>query len=466
MAAEIDRIANAAAFNGVKLLDGSLNGINNGQGLKIHFGTGNSPDADYYYIKTQDTRATSSTGLRIGGDGTNDIWSTGSYGTSNGGCCGGSIGALSDVAVLDSGRAFAYGYNWDGDAPSEEDLFNGRYLAGRYGHQSGMTYEQLIGEVNAGTQSRVGVEFSLDIFAVSGNGHYAALCLDTDEVYYIGDTADLPAGFLSARSTYARVNDGMRNAFGFAAAINSNSSSNYWAMISGNQMLYIFRKDGGDNNSLIAEEMVSSAGDRQFMTFVNADTGQRSDASGAFTLGGEHWGEMEAVQQRGGGYSIALLGRDIGDGMDLYIAGGHDPIDAAFEAKLAPGMNAAQLNIDALRRPSFTEIQNAADGPWVGAEIRTQEAAERALDAVDEAIRRKDAIRAGLGALQARLESTIESQTVMVESLQGAESRISDVDVATEMTLFTKNNILAQAATSMLAQANSLGSLALTLIRG
>jgi flagellin len=53
-----------------------------------------------------------------------------------------------------------------------------------------------------------------------------------------------------------------------------------------------------------------------------------------------------------------------------------------------------------------------------------------------------------------------------MENLQAAESRISDVDVAKEMTEFTRSHILAQAATAMLAQANSLSSLALTLIQG
>ncbi|MDR2612552.1 MAG: flagellin [Deltaproteobacteria bacterium] len=473
MAAEIDRIANATEFNGVRLLDGTLGGLNSGLGLKIHFGTGNSPVSDYYYVDVSDIRATSTTGLRIGGDGTNDIWSTGPYGDSTAGCCGGPFRDLSDVAVVDSGRAFGYGYNWDGEASGEGELFEPRYLAGRYGHRSGMTYAELVAAVNAGTQSRIGVAFNAAPYADAANGHYAALCLDTDEVYYIGSSARMPAGFLAGRDIAAAVPDGMRNAAGFAAAINGNQDSRYWAMVSGipgpgaGGILYVFRKDGGDNNHLVAEEMVSSAGDKPFMSFVNVQTGQVTSSVGAFTLGGEDWGSMEAVRQRGGGYSIALLGRDIGDGMDLYITGGNTPADALLTSRLATaGIPAAGQNINLLARPYFTEIQDAADGPWIGAEIRTQEAAERALDAVDRAIESKDAIRANLGVIQTRLEATMEAQTLMVESLQAAESRISDADVAYEMTEFTKENILAQAATSMLAQANSLGSLALTLIRG
>jgi flagellin len=76
------------------------------------------------------------------------------------------------------------------------------------------------------------------------------------------------------------------------------------------------------------------------------------------------------------------------------------------------------------------------------------------------------AARAKLGAMQNRLENTITNLTIQAENTQAAESRISDVDVATEMTEFTRNNILAQAATAMLTQANALPRLALQLLGG
>ncbi|MCL2123474.1 MAG: flagellin [Desulfovibrionaceae bacterium] len=96
--------------------------------------------------------------------------------------------------------------------------------------------------------------------------------------------------------------------------------------------------------------------------------------------------------------------------------------------------------------------------------ISTQSAAQWALDAINEAIVSKDKIRAALGALQNRLENTVANLTIQAENLQAAESRISDVDVATEMTTFVRNQILSQAAVSMLAQANSLPRMALNLI--
>ena len=76
----------------------------------------------------------------------------------------------------------------------------------------------------------------------------------------------------------------------------------------------------------------------------------------------------------------------------------------------------------------------------------------------------KDSIRAHLGAMQNRLENTISNLQIQAENLQAAESRISDVDVASEMTNFVKNQILTQSAVAMLSQANSLPQLALNLL--
>jgi flagellin len=463
MAADIDRIANSTVFNGVRLLDGSMNNLNNGQGIKIHFGTGNSPDSDYYFLNTQDTRATTATGLKIGGDGKNDIWSTGSYGDSNG-CCGGSITSLSSAAVL-SGRGFVYGYNWDGKTDADDDLLlAGRYIAGRYGIKSGMTYEELIGEVNAGTQSRIGVDITLGTVANTGNSGYFVLCLGENEAYFAGDSAWVNTNVLTNKAITRKVATAAADSSGFAKAINGMTNSQFWALASGNT-LWVFNKNGGDYNGVVAEELISSAAELENMTFVNAATGNKSSSKGTFSLGGEHWGTMVATQQGGGGWSLTLLGKDIGDQMDLRIAG---KIDTAFAGMLSAStsIDAVDQRIGKLAGENFTELQNASDAPWVGAEIRTMESAARAMAAVEDAITRKDQIRARLGAFQTSLESIIESQTIHMENLQAAESRISDVDVAMEMTEFTKNNVLVQAATAMLAQANSMGSLALSLILG
>jgi len=101
-----------------------------------------------------------------------------------------------------------------------------------------------------------------------------------------------------------------------------------------------------------------------------------------------------------------------------------------------------------------------------GKSISTQQSAQEALAVLDKAIISKDKIRASLGALQNRLENTITNLSVQSENTAAAESQISDVDVATEMTEFTRQQIKVQSAVAMLSQANSLGKLAMQLIGG
>ena len=96
--------------------------------------------------------------------------------------------------------------------------------------------------------------------------------------------------------------------------------------------------------------------------------------------------------------------------------------------------------------------------------VSTQEQAQKALLGLTNAVVSKDKIRAHLGALQNRLENTISNLTTQSENLQAAESRISDVDVATEMTSFVRNQILTQSAVAMLSQANSMPQMAMQLI--
>lgn len=89
------------------------------------------------------------------------------------------------------------------------------------------------------------------------------------------------------------------------------------------------------------------------------------------------------------------------------------------------------------------------------ANVASREAASVAISTSRNAINQISTQRATLGAMQNRLEYKISSLDITAENLQAAEGRIRDVDMAKEMTAFTKNNILTQAATAMLAQANA-----------
>jgi len=100
------------------------------------------------------------------------------------------------------------------------------------------------------------------------------------------------------------------------------------------------------------------------------------------------------------------------------------------------------------------------------AKIVTQESASAAIKSVDTAINKVSSQRAALGAIQNRLEYKINNLNTSAENLTSAESQIRDVDMAKEMTNFTNANILQQAATAMLAQANALPQNVLSLIGG
>jgi len=100
-----------------------------------------------------------------------------------------------------------------------------------------------------------------------------------------------------------------------------------------------------------------------------------------------------------------------------------------------------------------------------GLNILTTAAATTALTTIADAISAKDTARAAFGYKMNRLESTIAILNIQAENLAAAESRISDVDVATEMATLTRTQVLSQAGISMLAQANSMPQMALTLLR-
>lgn len=91
--------------------------------------------------------------------------------------------------------------------------------------------------------------------------------------------------------------------------------------------------------------------------------------------------------------------------------------------------------------------------------------AEAAITALDSAISTVSATRGNLGALQNRFESMINNLQVATENLAASESRIRDTDMATEMVNFTRNQVLAQAGTAMLAQANQVPQSILSLLR-
>ncbi len=111
---------------------------------------------------------------------------------------------------------------------------------------------------------------------------------------------------------------------------------------------------------------------------------------------------------------------------------------------------------------SFATVPMTASATGVYSSNTT---ARNFLDLVDNALNEVFTRRSEIGAIQNRLESTIESLSIAVENLQSTNSRIRDLDVAAESAQLTRNQILQQSALSVLAQANQTPTLALQLLQ-
>jgi flagellin len=135
-------------------------------------------------------------------------------------------------------------------------------------------------------------------------------------------------------------------------------------------------------------------------------------------------------------------------------------LDGTLNADIHIGANADEkLNITLSTDMDATGLAVNASA------VDTKANANTAITAIDAAIKTVSTTRATLGANQNRLEHTIKNLDNASENLQAAESRVRDVDMAKEMMQFTKNNILSQAAQSMLAQANQAPQGVLQLLR-
>ncbi len=118
-------------------------------------------------------------------------------------------------------------------------------------------------------------------------------------------------------------------------------------------------------------------------------------------------------------------------------------------------------------RISFDSSKADASSAALGVNLTSvadKASAQNALSAIDSAIMNVSAMRADFGALQNRLQMTVSNINNSVENMSAANSRIRDVDVAEETSEMTRNNILLQAGTSVLAQANQTANVALGLL--
>ena len=136
--------------------------------------------------------------------------------------------------------------------------------------------------------------------------------------------------------------------------------------------------------------------------------------------------------------------------LDTSTASGKFTLQIGANAGQTLEVEFADMQADALKLSGGTGATNGVKD----LDISTRAGASGAIVDIDGAIAYVSSQRASMGAVQNRLEHTINNLNVTSENLTAAESRIRDVDMAKEMMEYTKNNILTQAAQAMLAQAN------------
>jgi len=180
--------------------------------------------------------------------------------------------------------------------------------------------------------------------------------------------------------------------------------------------------------------------------------------------------DREALQKE-----VDQLGAEINRISSATTFAGTKLLDGSFGGTFQVGADANQTISFSLSQAggfSISGISTAASGAaatvFAGAtsiNISSQSTAQAVLGAVDSMLEVVDGKRAELGAVQNRMESTIRNQANISENVSAARSRIRDADFATETANMTKQNILQQAASSILSQANQRPQSALSLLQ-
>ncbi len=454
MADEITRISDSTDFNGQSLLNGALedgstyvDGDGNtqtGSSMTIHFGTGNDADEDKYSIEIEDV---SSDALGLGSDSLD-------YKIDENG-----------MATTQDGNAIYQ--NEDGDIyiDGTDPTMDSAKLAAQ-----GFTQVQLKEKVADPTQEQKAKD---DLTALAEAGVTAAQAAaaggTTTAVEIDGEAVEASFDATTGELTYGV------GAGGDAVEIEADTGH---LLIGGNKMYATIDADGTVSMHEATGTTIPDAGyavsvaadgsltvnidgdDKSLMTSTNTDGStnyhiedESTDIPADATM--MNVGK-DAVEQN---FSVAADGSATLDGAAVNINGGNYELAGGTAATFDMGVKVASDDEIA----SF-EKELGKTSEYAGSSIATQEGAQAALDAIGKAIDMKDKNRANLGAYENRLEATISNLEIQSENLSAAESRISDVDVATEMTEYTLRQTISSAATSMLAQANSLPQNALKLI--
>jgi len=207
---------------------------------------------------------------------------------------------------------------------------------------------------------------------------------------------------------------------------------------------------------------------------------QQNDADGslvdAINAVSEQTGVVASLNQNSRLVLTAADGRNIevaitgagSIGLSNGVTGGKLTLqsNSQFDARFGANTNAALGDVTASAASTGTVVFGVNSSNSVNSiDISTRDGAVKALDLVDLALEQVSSSRANLGALQNRLESTINNLSTTSENLSASRSRILDADFASETATLSRNQIIQQAGVSILAQANQQPQIALSLLR-
>ncbi|CAA9238100.1 MAG: Flagellin protein FlaA [uncultured Blastococcus sp.] len=227
-------------------------------------------------------------------------------------------------------------------------------------------------------------------------------------------------------------------------------------------------------DGVAARLTITAAGSDTFATGTAAVTGfdnltgTISFGGKSFDLGSVDYGKAADADNNGttsGTESLAALNKAaksaLGLTTDPFASGSGTTITFSVTDAVSGYTGTGGIPLETLPATAPTVHQNSAATPTFTA----ASGATTAIDLLDKAIKTVSTQRADLGAIQNRFDHTINNLNVAVENLTASESRIRDADMAKEMVQFTRNQILSQAGTAMLAQANQASQGVLSLLR-
>ena len=428
---EINRIADSANFNGIKLLDGSMDaeGIGGGANMSVNFGSVTAyeagvSNADPTFSVSLDglsLKANASSGslvLNVGGQNITLNFSGATKGSAV------SLGSLS----LAASSVTLGGIKYDISVSQGSLTFE---MASSVVLTAGMTLNPSF-EVKVGNATGASIESGLinkgtQVITSGVIGGAEKMATATFEITkdMLANGATIKIGDQTFTIDYSKSKD---EATGTTIGVKD-----------------LLTKDGQLDNAAIDEVITRIT-----------DAGQNN---ALFTIGNNGNNQI-TLQSKTGLNSATYATLDTADEIKKQVA---------VNAPTQPG-KALTLQIgdtsDSFNRLSVSIQDMHVDSLGIeDLDISTQAGAQSAVDKIKAAINTVSSVRGTLGATQNRLDHTINNLSVMTENIQDAESTIRDTDVADEMMAYTKNNILIQSAQAMLAQANQVPQGVLQLLQ-